>query len=202
VKHRRSAFIIGVVIVAAAIAALALGVNGNAVAAVASAIAAVAAMFSAAESGATARDATRALAWATKPSLGVGLARVAETNLEQVGISNQSPYAIKRAVVSWTTKDGRSGSKTLGGLPAGEPTHTMSGLSYRGASWEPFELAPWVNSTGETVVTVDFWGTQSAIGWRLTTRFTWRAEPYKPGNLTTETLYFSEKRTEPEVEIS
>lgn len=90
--------------------------DANAIAAGASAIAGVAAFLSASESGKTAREAIRALSYATKPVI-----MVTKLNNDLEGsilsIQNVSMFPISRMRVSWEHPDGSKGHTDHGLMP-------------------------------------------------------------------------------------
>jgi hypothetical protein len=173
-KHRRKT----VVIVASAILILVvgslllkwLGFDSNAVAAVASALAAIAAFASARESSSTARDAMRALSLSSKP----------EPRLEcwddddqlKLVIRNESTHPIARAQVSWKLRDGQRGTKELGTLAGIRIASQGLNWGNEGPMYPHVILTPYPGRIdGVDEVTLDYWGTNGPMGWRLTQTF-------------------------------
>ncbi|TFD10905.1 hypothetical protein E3T26_13065 [Cryobacterium sp. TMT1-21] len=129
-----------------------LSLNVNAIAAGASAIAAFAALAAAAESGNTAKDAIRALSYATKPTISAQFSKSDELGGEML-LLNQSPYPIGRLRVSWKYRDGSKGSREYGYIPG------ISGFGAppRGTVTHAFGNVG--RNSGTDAITIDYWGT-------------------------------------------
>lgn len=169
----------------------ALGWDPNIIAAAASAVAAIAALASSVASANTARDATRALSYATKPILRFELSGNAvvinsgtsdfEFSPVTLRISNVSTETIGRASVSWRLRDGQTGHIELGPLKGRR--HPHDGKSpVRPSAYDWIELGKPTprESSGVDRVTVDYWGVYGSIGWRRVVE--WRHE-YSRGQL-------------------
>lgn len=137
-----------------------LRLDAGAIAAGASALAAVAAWASATTSSNTARDALRALSYATKPVLSVQI-----FNLDEEGshllIVNESSNPIARLRVTWRYRDGSSGSREYGYLP---------GTKRFGAPADGRVIHEFGNkgqNSGTDAITIDYWGTAGPVGWRI-----------------------------------
>jgi hypothetical protein len=144
-----------------------LGIDASAVAAIASAVAAFAALGSANASSDTARDALRALSFATKPVLRVQRYNDQEGSDVLLVISNVSLHEIARARVTWRLRDGRTGSEELGGLE-GRRTPAMGAITGESPSYPQINLGQHPGEVdGKDVVTIEYWGTQGPTGWRF-----------------------------------
>lgn len=142
-----------------------LGWDPNVIAAGASAIAALAALASAIASNQTARDATRALSYATKPHLTFnlqGMRSPSGDGSEHVAlvIGNTSPQPVGRASISWRRFDGTKGEKELGPLPA-------NGKGEAGR-YEAIYLGPPVplDVKAEDQFVLEYYGAFGGVGWR------------------------------------
>ncbi|MEV8214997.1 hypothetical protein [Leifsonia sp. NPDC077715] len=142
-----------------------LGLDSNAFAAVASALAAIAAFASARESSATAREAARALAFATKPSLHLEIFNLDNPPL-MLSIENTSLHRIGGANVRWELRDGRTGNKQLGPLE-GRAVPYAPHPGSRGIAYELVDLGPFEWTNGRDYISVDYWGVNSSVRWRL-----------------------------------
>lgn len=189
------------VIGAAALVFWALGWDPNTIAASASAFAALAAFASAVESRNTARDATRALSYATKPILSVEFIADAEDRPQLVNISNVSTETIARATLAWTLRDGSTGTLELGPL-AGKPAGGM----FPGAApaYGNIKLGEPQTSSGTDQLTITYWGIHGSIGWRKVVEVTHTHREPKEATLPGVTFpgdYSREQRDVSEVEV-
>ncbi len=159
-----------------------VGAVSGAVAAVAGALAAFAALGAARQSAATAKDATRALALATKP--------VAELRMNidrsqsqphlcsmTIDIENLSLHPIRGGTLRWVLRDGSSGSHQVGEIkgrltPSRGMFHRPEGVETLTAS-EAFDGG----IAGVDRVTFDFSGNTREIVWRSILEFEFEVIP-------------------------
>lgn len=149
-----------------------IGLDPNAFAAVASALAAIAAFGSARESSDTARQAIRALAWATKPVLRVRLFNYDRNGQPTLIIENTSMHPVARATVRWKMRDGSRGQQEITGIEPLKGPFDVSNET-RLAPNERIQLPQLYGRDGTDLVTVDYWGANSPLGWRITWRGEW-----------------------------
>ena len=149
-----------------------IGLDANAFAAVASALAAIAAFASARESSDTARQAIRALAWATKPVLRVRLFNYQQGDQPTLIIENISMYPVARATVRWKMRDGSRGQREIPGIEALKGPFDV-GNETRLALNDRVQLPQLYGTDGTDLVTIDYWGPNGPVGWRITWRGEW-----------------------------
>lgn len=155
-----------------------LNLDADSVAAAAGALAAVSAMIAARQSAATAKDASRALALATKPmpELRMNFER-SESDFSlstmSVDIENLSLHPIKSGTLRWLLRDGSSGSHPVGEI-LGRKT-PFGGMFHHAEGVETLVIATSFDDgvAGEDRVTFDYSGGVRDIVWRSTLAFEW-----------------------------
>jgi hypothetical protein len=158
------------------------GAVSSAVAAIAGALAAFAALGAARESRRTAKDATRALALATKPmpEIRMNIERSdsqPELCTMHIEIENLSVHPLRNGKVEWVLRDGQRGTQSLGEIrgrlkPFGGMFHRAEGVETLLAS-AAFDGG----SAGVDRVTLDYWGNTREVGWRSTLAIEWEVVP-------------------------
>jgi hypothetical protein len=155
-----------------------LKVDADSVAAVASALAAFAAFGAALESRRTAKDSTRALAFATKPQpvIAMTLTPDNETGYSavKVSIENLAVHPLRSGTLSWLLRDG-----TTGALPVSEirgRTTPSVGMFHTPEGIASFSLADSFDDSLEGIdtVTLDYFGEGPLTGWRQTISEEWK----------------------------
>jgi hypothetical protein len=155
-----------------------LKLDADSVAAVASALAAFAAFGAALESRRTAKDSTRALAFATKPQPVVAMTITPDNDTGysavKVSVENLAVHPLRSGTLSWLLRDGTTGSVPVGEIrgrtsPSVGMFHTPEGI-------ERFSLAdPFDDSLeGVDTVTLDYFGEGPLTGWRQTISEEWK----------------------------
>lgn len=183
------------VVLAGSVALVLIGVDPNVIAAIASAVAALAALGSATSSNQTARDALRALSYATKPTISIRLFNDDEQG-GQALIVNESEHAIARLTVRGQHRDDSHTTEQYGFVP---------GIHRFGAPAEGRITVPLPNrgrNSGDETLTVDYWGIHGPTGWRQ--QVTWHHN-YTEGQLPDGTRtagYSRAENREPETELS
>jgi hypothetical protein len=155
-----------------------LKLDADSVAAAAAALAAVSAMIAARQSAATAKDATRALALATKPvpELRMNFER-SESDFSMstmsVDVENLSLHPIKSGTLRWLLRDGSSGSHPVGEI-LGRKT-PFGGMFHRAEGVETLVVATSFDDgvAGVDRVTLDYSGGVRDITWRSTLAIEW-----------------------------
>lgn len=149
-----------------------LKLDADSVAAVASGLAAFAAFGAALESRRTAKDSSRALAFATKPQPVVAMKIIPdnETGYSAVTVSveNLAVHRLRSGTLSWLLRDG-----TIGSMPVGEIRGRRApsvGMFHTPEGIERFTLADHFDDSLEGVdtVTLDYFGEGQLTGWRQT----------------------------------
>ncbi|SDT42533.1 hypothetical protein SAMN04489743_2858 [Pseudarthrobacter equi] len=151
----------------------ALNLDADSVAAAAGALAAIAAMIAARQSAATAKDATRALAFATKP-MPVVRPKIERSETQPgmcsiaVEIENISVHPLRGGTLSWVLRDGTSGTCPVGEI-RGRST-PFGGMLHRAQGVEEFLLTPAfdVAISGADKIVLDYWGETRSVHWRTT----------------------------------
>lgn len=166
--------VVGVVIalLAAFVLLTVLHLDVAQMAAYASAVAAIAALFTARESNETARNATRALSYATKPTVTVEAFGGFMGEPAQYVIRNTSTHTISEMVVSWVGRDGERGRDVL---------QEFRGLSRPGALPRDMHQIQ-INAgtaTGSDTITIDYRGPLGPTKWRMTA--TWEFHFHSDG---------------------
>jgi hypothetical protein len=150
-----------------------LGLDPNAFAAVASAAAAIAAFGSARESSSTARDALRALSFATKPTLRLQLFNYSSGDDAQFLVENVSMYPVERAIVTYRLRDGATGTHEIGELKARNTPWDQTSNILGPHDWVRFGIQWPQGASGKDIITVDYWGKYGTTGWRATYEAEW-----------------------------
>ncbi|WP_182047018.1 hypothetical protein [Curtobacterium sp. ME26] len=145
--------------------------DADAVAAVATAAAAVAAFASADSSANAARDSVRALSYATKPRIDLHVRQNQDSLTVQV--VNDSTNPIGSCTLSWTLRDGSTGSRVLGSLAGYSFTTTGLSIGAQGPSYPTVEITPNPGrKAGTDEYRVAFAGVQGSLRWRSTFQIT------------------------------
>lgn len=155
--------------VGAALAFQLFGFDPNGLAAVASAIAALAALGSATESRNTARDAVRALSYATKPNLSLEVKHQPVLDGGQpvsVALVNHADHPVSRASLRWVLRNGERGEKTFGRLEGRRYYRASDGVAAIPKSYGSILLGDAVEGDGVDRVEVTYWGDYGPVGWR------------------------------------
>jgi hypothetical protein len=155
-----------------------LHLDADSVAAVASALAAFAAFGAALESRRTAKDSTRALAYATKPQpvVAMTISPDNETGYSaiKVSVENMAVHPLRSGTLSWLLRDGTTGSVPVGEIRG--RTSPSVGMFHAPEGIESFSLADCFDDSLEGVdtVTLDYCGESSLTTWRQTIREEWK----------------------------
>jgi hypothetical protein len=146
-----------------------MGLDPNAFAAVASALAAIAAFASARESSSTARDAIRALSLSSKPAPSLTMFDI--EGLLAITVANESVHPISRGTIAWKLRNGQRGTTDLGEIPGIRIASKGLTIGNPGPSRQYNVLPHPGRVNGIDEVTLDYWGTNGPIGWRIVQTF-------------------------------
>jgi hypothetical protein len=161
-----------------------LGLDANAIAAVASAAAALAAFGSASQSSAAARDAIRALSWSAKPVMNVdgSIPPVSEHHLAY--IQNDSIYPVDSATVRWTLRDGRTGESTFGKLHGRRtPRGNIYVAGDMGVHYDPIDLGEFSPTSGHDKFEIEYRGANGPTTWRTVILLSYAAQTNPDGTV-------------------
>lgn len=147
----------------------------------------------------TARDALRALSWATKPVIGVDNTTKNVDPHYLVYIQNDSMNAIETASVRWRLRDGRTGERTFGKLAGRNSPKNVSVyvLGAWGVHYEPIDLGDYLATPGDDTFTIEYRGAYGPTTWRTTFTVTWVPERGPNG----EVLYGTRTKRISDIEL-
>ncbi len=126
----------------------------------------------------TARDAVRALSWATKPIMNVGTSLPGLSDHHLVYIQNDSLHPVSTSTVRWTLADGRTGERTFGWLKG--RTNPKSSIIVAGAwgvHYDPIDFGDFHTNSGQDKYEIDYRGASGPTTWRTILVVTYYPQP-------------------------